>query len=116
VITAKDITIRSRKNLAERCTDFEASVMLQAARRITEREQVLSRGLAVEQYVRQLKEQILYKLYGDIQARLRNDMYDVKFRVMDQEEPYLSKMQAVDLIDRVFNSVTDLIDEKMKVD
>ena len=116
MITAKDIKIRSRMNLAEKCTDFEASVMLQAARRITEREQVLSRGLATEQYVRQLKEQILYKLYGEIRDRIRNDMYDVKFKVMDQEEPYLSKMQAIDLIDKVFNSVTTLIDEKMKVD
>lgn len=35
---------------------------------------------------------------------------------MDQEEPYLSRMQVVDLIDEVFNSVADLIDEKMKVD
>ena len=46
----------------------------------------------------------------------RDGMYGVKFKVMDQEEPYLSKMQAVDLIDQVFNSVTALIDEKMKVD
>jgi hypothetical protein len=71
--------------------------------------------MVAEYHLRRLKEQILYKLYGEIRDRIRNDMYEVKFKVMDQEEPYLSKMQAIDLIDKVFNSVTDLIDEKMKV-
>ncbi len=116
MITAKDIRVTSRGNLAERCTDFEASVTLRTAARIADRELVLSRGMVSEYRLRRLKEEILYKLYGDIRDRIRNDMYDAKFKVMDQEEPYLSKMQVVDLIDEVFNSVTALIDEKMKVD
>jgi hypothetical protein len=116
VITARDIQIRSRENKAERCTDFEAEVVLRNVARVSEIEIIQSRGMLVEQLNRRLKGQILYKLYGDIADRLRNVMYDVKFRVMDQEEPYLSKMQAIDLIDEVFNGVTNLIDEKMKVD
>lgn len=116
MITARDIRIRSREDKAERCTDFEAEVVLRNAVRVSEIEIIQSRGMLVEQLNRRLKQQILYKLYGDIVDRLRNEMYDVKFRVMDQEEPYLSRMQVVDLIDQVFNGVTDLIDEKMKVD
>lgn len=115
MITAKDIRIHSRANLAERCTDFDAEVVMRSAVRISETEIMQSRGMLVEHHTRRLKQQILYKLYGDIADKLRNDMYDVKFRVMDREEPYLSKMQVVDLIDEVFNSVVDLIDEKMKV-
>lgn len=116
MITAKDIRIRSRENKAEMCTDIEANVVLRGVARISEIEIIQSRGMLVDRLERQLKQQILWKLYGDIQARLRDDMYGVKFQVMDQEEPYLSKMQVVDLIDQVFNSVTNLIDEKMKVD
>lgn len=116
MITAKDIRIRSRENKAEMCTDLEASVVLRGVARISEIEIIQSRGMLVGKLERQLKQQILWKLYGDIQAILRDDMYDVKFKVMDQEEPYLSNMQVVDLIEQVFNNVTALIDEKMKVD
>lgn len=116
MITAKDIRISSRENKTERCTDFEAEVVLRITARISEIENIQSRGMLVEHTNRGLKQQILYKVYGDIVDRLHSEMYDVQFRVMDQEEPYLSRMQVVDLIHQVFNSVTNLIDEKMKVD
>ena len=116
MITAKDIRISQRRNMAERCIDLDASVILRGVARISEFELMQSRGMTVERLERRLKQEILYKVYGDIRARLRDDIYEVKFKVMDREDPYLSPMQVVDLIDEVFRSVTSLIDEKMKVD
>lgn len=115
MITAKDIRVRSRYDMRNRGYEVQADTLIRSVAVVREMD-IVNQSMSVEWMERRLKEEILHKVYGDIRARLRDDKYGVKFQVMDQEEPYLSKMQVVDLIDRVFNSVTNLIDEKMKVD
>lgn len=115
MITAKDIRVESRYDMRTRGYEVRADALLRSVAVVREMD-LVNQSMSVEWMERRLKEEILYKLYGDITNRLRNEMYEVKFRVMDQEESHLSKMQVVDLIDQVFNGVTDLIDEKMKVD
>lgn len=115
MITAKDIRVKSRYDLRTRGYDIQADALFRSVAVVREMD-LVNGSMSVEWMERRLKEEILHKVYGDIRARLRNDMYDVKFKVMDHEDPYLSPMQVVDLIDEVFRSVTSLIDEKMKVD
>jgi hypothetical protein len=115
MITAKDIEIKSRYRQEARVTEVQADVLLRAVGTVRDYD-THEGAMSVEWMEMRLKEEILHKLYSDIRAKLRDGMYDAKFRIMDQSEPYFSKMQAADMIDRVFKDVLDLIDEKMKVE
>jgi hypothetical protein len=115
MITAKDIEIKSYYRKETRATEVQADVLLRAVGTVRDPD-IYEGAMSVEWMEMRLKEEILHKLYSDIRAKLRDGRYDVKFWIRDQADPYFSKMQAADMIDRVFKDTLDLIDEKMKVD
>lgn len=116
MITAKDIHISHRHNHSEYRLEILAEVHLRGMATVSEQQQIVSRGMSVEHLEQRLKKEILNKLYGDIRFKLAEALYDAKQMVMDWGMQHVSPLQTVDQIDRVFRSVADLIDEKMKVD
>lgn len=114
MITAKDIKVKSFYRVETCSFDVDARVVLQAVGTVRDYD-VRCGAMTVEWMEQRLKGEILHKVYSDIQAKLRDVLYDTKFKVMDGAEHIMTRYQAVDLIDQVFREVMDLIDEKMKV-
>ena len=114
MITAKDIKVKSSYRVETRSFEVDARVVLQAVGTVRDYDSQCG-AMAVEWMERRLKQEILHKVYSDIQAKLRDVLYDTKFKVLDRAEHIMTRYQSVDLIDQVLRGVMDLIDEKMKV-
>ena len=105
MIKDTDIKVRDRELRTRNVHLVSAEVLLHASGCVSFEE-----GLyGIDRLKTRLKEEILYKVYGEILHTLREELYDLKYRVT--ESPY----DAAAPVDAAYNRLINLILEKMKV-
>jgi hypothetical protein len=105
VIKDTDIKVRDRELRTRNVHLVSAEVTLHASGCVSFEE-----GLyGINHLKARLKEEILYKVYGEILHALREELYDLKYKVT--EFPY----DVAVPVDAAYDRVINLIREKMKV-
>lgn len=118
MIKDTDIKVRDKELHTRNIHFAEAEVTLRASGCVPFEE-----GLyGLEQMKVRLKQEILYKVYGEILHALREELYDLKYKVtqpMREDEPCTSSMYSPyamgEPIDAAYSRLINLIVEKMKV-
>lgn len=117
MIKESDIEVRDKELRTRNIHFAEAEVTLRASGCIPFEE-----GLhGIEQMKVRLKQEILYKVYGEILHALREELYDLKYKVtppMREDEPctgMYSPYAMGEPIDAAYSRLINLIVEKMKV-
>jgi hypothetical protein len=118
MIKESDIHVRDREVKGLNSHHVDAEVLLRASGCVP-----FVEGLyGIEQMKVRLKQDILYKVYGEILHAVREELYDLKYKVTQPvrklDGPWIdhyTPLAALDQIDMAYNRLINLIVEKMKV-